>query len=115
MIKPNHFQIAAARVFFASHQLCGLDQKPVSLGALFARVRDRVSLVYELSVRGVSAQEKPAAFIRVIAHAVLANLGKQMFGNRNHQSTDRPCSMSAMMSSMLSIPTEMRTRPSTIP
>src|SRR5215213_7305409 len=111
MIKPDDFEIAARRVALASHQLVGRDQESVALRTLFARIRNRIRFRYDFCVRGVAPEQESAALVRIIAHAVLANLVQLLFRDSDHNA----CSTSAIMSSILSMPTEMRTRPSRIP
>src|SRR5215217_3864334 len=118
MIKADYFDIPATRILFTAHQLFRLYQKPVSLCTLLARIRYWIRLFNELSARAIPTQEQPTTLVRVIPHAVIANFSKSPLGNSNHCSTDyaaNASSMSAMMSSIFSIPTEMRTRESVIP
>src|SRR5215203_1525367 len=106
MIKPDHFQVVLARVSFTPHQLYRLDQKPVTLRTFLTRIRNRISLSDQLAVRFVTTEQQPTTFVRIVAHAVRTNLVKQLLVDPDH----RACSMSAMMSSIFSMPTEMRTR-----
>jgi hypothetical protein len=75
MIKADDFEIVLARVTFAAHQLLRLDQKPVSFGTFFACIRNRISLSNGLSSFVETTQQQTTTFIRIIANAVLANLG----------------------------------------
>src|SRR5688572_9031466 len=111
MIKPDDLEIAAARISFALHQIFRRDQKTIALRILVARIRDRIRLAHHLSVVGESTKQQPATLVRIIADAVFANLGQLFFGDSDHSA----CSTSAIMSSILSMPTEIRTSPSLIP
>src|SRR5688500_9986748 len=111
MIKPDDFQIAAARVSFAAHQLFRRDQKSIPLRTLLARVRNRQGFFYRFAILTETPEQQAATFVRIIAHAVFANLVQLLFRDLDHNA----CSMSVIMSSILSMPTEMRTRPSPIP
>src|SRR5690349_17421153 len=113
MIKPDNFEIVIARVALAAQQLRRFDQKPVPLRTLLARVRDRIRFLNNFALIAVAPKQQPATLVRIILHTVCADLTKRTFWNRNH--ADNACSMSAIMSSIFSMPTEMRTSPSTIP
>src|SRR5215213_2265958 len=113
MVKPHHLQIPAARVALTTHQLLRLDQKPVALRTLLACIRDRIRLGNHLAVRAKTSNQQPTALVRVITDAVCANLFQLLFSDLDHAA--KACSISAMISSIFSIPSEMRTRPSMMP
>src|SRR6185503_10598654 len=111
MIKPDNLEIATPRVLLTAHQLFRRNQEPVALRTLLARIRNRIRLANNLSIVAEAPQQQPATLVWIIAHAVFANLRQLFFRDFDHKA----CSMSAIMSSILSMPTEMRTRPSLIP
>src|SRR5262245_54376249 len=111
MIEPDHLEIAAPRISFALHQLFRRDQKTIAFRALFSRVRDRISLGDDLAVIAESAEQQPPTLVRIITHTVFANLVQLSFSDSDHSA----CSTSAITSSILSMPTEIRTNPSVIP
>src|SRR5689334_18365354 len=102
MIKTNYFEIVIARVSLTAHQLRRLDQKPIALRTLLTRVRDRISFLNNFALIAVTTKQQPATLVRIILHAMCAYLAKRTFWNRDH--ADNACSISAMMSSIFSIP-----------
>lgn len=80
MIKADDIQSFVSRVFLAAQKLFGSNQKSISFGFFFPRVRNLISLSDDLTTRSLkSAQHQAAAFERVVAFTVFANLDQVLF------------------------------------
>src|SRR5438445_3788965 len=73
MIEADDIQAAFTSVFFSAHELLWPNQEPIPFSFFFARVRNRISLHNNFaSVAIIAADQKAAAFKRIVAFAMLA-------------------------------------------
>src|SRR5438128_4742175 len=125
MVETDHIQAFFARVLLATHQLFGPNQKAVTLGFFFTRVRNRIHLKNLFPSVFESSEHQAAAFVWIVAFAMGAHSGPLLIVDDDHfaepvatapgSDTARACSISATMSFTFSIPTDTRIRPSLIP
>src|SRR5205807_116906 len=125
MVESDDIQAFFARVLLATHQLFGPNQKAVTLGFFFTRIRNRVSLKNSFPSVFESPEHQAAALEWIIAFAMGAHSGPLLLVDDDHfaepvatapgSDTARACSISATMSFTFSIPTDTRIKPSLIP
>src|SRR5438874_1980426 len=84
MIETDDVQVFVARVFLATHQLFGPNQKAVALRFLFSSVRDRISLKNVFVSVFKSTEHQTAAFKRIIALTMCAHFEKLLLSQTNH-------------------------------